>query len=60
MRRFLHLRDVRMDSQLGPDGEKILDMRYYELLSISGNATPLEIKKAYRLNAIKFHPVRAP
>ena len=43
-------------SQLGPDGEKIVDMRYYELLSIPGNATSLEIKKAYRLNAIKFHP----
>ncbi|WP_184545161.1 J domain-containing protein [Mucilaginibacter sp. FT3.2] len=29
---------------------------YYEILGIDSNATEEQIKKAYRLNAVKFHP----
>lgn len=45
-----------MTTLLGPDGEKVVDTAYYDLLGIAPNASFIEIKKAYRLNAIKFHP----
>ena len=40
----------------GPDGEKIVDWEYYDLLGVAGNADDATLKKAYRKLAIKYHP----
>ncbi|EST05466.1 DnaJ [Kalmanozyma brasiliensis GHG001] len=38
------------------DGAKIADMEYYDLLGVRGDASDLDLKKAYRKAAIKNHP----
>ncbi|POW12519.1 hypothetical protein PSHT_08070, partial [Puccinia striiformis] len=58
-----------------PDGEKIKDMSYYELLGVRGDATDIDLKvsllpfpdsykiqriKAYRKAAIRWHPDKNP
>ncbi|PKI83869.1 hypothetical protein MVES_002185 [Malassezia vespertilionis] len=43
-------------ANINRDGEKIVDMEYYELLGVRGDATDLDLKKAYRKAAIKNHP----
>lgn len=47
-------------NDIGPDGEKIKDMTFYDLLGVRGDATDIDLKKAYRKAAIKWHPDKNP
>jgi len=41
--------------KVGTD-EKPIDMEYYDILGVKATATQTEIKKAYRIMALKYHP----
>ncbi|KAA1082390.1 hypothetical protein PGT21_001880 [Puccinia graminis f. sp. tritici] len=56
----LSLKYQRQTNDIGPDGEKIKDMTYYELLGVRGDATDIDLKKAYRKAAIRWHPDKNP
>ncbi|KAI5477018.1 hypothetical protein MNV49_006976 [Pseudohyphozyma bogoriensis] len=43
---------------LGPDGERVVDMHYYDLLGVKSDADEATIKKAYRKAALIYHPDR--
>ncbi|KAM0750843.1 DnaJ-domain-containing protein [Meredithblackwellia eburnea MCA 4105] len=47
-------------ANIGPDGEKIIDMTFYELLGVRGDADQATLKKAYRKAALINHPDRNP
>ena len=47
-------------SASGGPSRKVADRTYYELLRIEPSATPMEIKKAYRKEALKVHPDKNP
>jgi len=42
-------------SKVGTD-ENPIDMEYYDVLGVKATATQSEIKKAYRIMALKYHP----
>ncbi|GAA5879827.1 hypothetical protein JCM16303_004196 [Sporobolomyces ruberrimus] len=48
------------DPGLSVDGLPIKDPSYYELFGIKGDATEAQIKKAYRVCSLKYHPDRNP
>ncbi|KAF3102968.1 Type I HSP40 co-chaperone [Orbilia oligospora] len=38
----------------------VKDMKYYQSLGVEADATEAQLKKAYRLNALKYHPDKNP
>ncbi|CEQ41240.1 SPOSA6832_02939 [Sporobolomyces salmonicolor] len=48
------------DVGLNRDGQKVADPSYYQLFGVMADADDLQLKKAYRKLAIKFHPDKNP
>ncbi|KAK6338427.1 Type I HSP40 co-chaperone [Orbilia blumenaviensis] len=38
----------------------VKDMKYYDALGVAADATEAQLKKAYRVNALKYHPDKNP
>ncbi|KAJ3288050.1 hypothetical protein HDU79_005134 [Rhizoclosmatium sp. JEL0117] len=43
-------------SSSAPPSGRVADLEYYELLGVTPDASPADIKKGYRSAALKFHP----
>ncbi|GAA5830073.1 hypothetical protein JCM3766R1_006757 [Sporobolomyces carnicolor] len=48
--------DTDYDVGLSRDGEAVKDPSYYQLFGVRADATDAQLKKAYRLRCLKYHP----